>query len=137
MKLTMPRTKNTLLLIALLAFLIGGCDRSPPMAPVSGTVTLDGEPLDDAIVELDAGDGTPATSLDIRNGAFSGDVLLGKKTLRFFAMRPTKPDPTLSPSDVQAPVENILPDRYSLNSTEQIDVPSAGLSDLSYQLTSE
>ena len=106
------------------------------MAEISGTVTLDGNPLNDAVVQVDAGDGAVPTSLPISEGQFAGEVLLGKKTLRFFAMRKTERDPRLRAIDMQAPEENVLPDRYGYDSTFTIEVPAAGIQGLVYELTS-
>ena len=132
-----PRSLRLLVVVHALSLVVFGCNNAPPTAPVTGTVTFDGSPLQDGIVEMDAGDGTPPLSLEIQNGQFAGDVLLGKKTLRFFAMRPPKKDPSLSPSDVQPPLENVLPNRYGYDSSYAIDVPPDGLSDLKYELVSD
>lgn len=117
--------------------ILGGCNDAPETRAVSGTVTLDGKPLDDAVVEFDHSDGSMPTTLDISAGKFSGHVLLGNKTLRFFAMRPSKPNPRLGSTDAQAPFENILPDRYGYDSTTKLSIESEDLMDLNYELTSK
>ncbi len=118
--------------------LVVGCaDPGPPTKYVSGSVTLDGEPLEDAFVEFQPGDGSRGTTLMIAAGEFSGDVLVGNMTVRFFAMRPAKPDPRLSPLEMQNPRKNILPDRYGFDSTTQLDLTTEEGTGLSYQLDSK
>ncbi|MEM6330730.1 MAG: hypothetical protein AAF790_10820 [Planctomycetota bacterium] len=114
-----------------------GCQRGPDTALVAGSVTLDGQPLDDARIEFDPGDGTVGTSLDVTQGAFSGEVETGLKTVRIFAMRKSKPDPRLKPTDVQNPFDNILPHRYGYDSTVKITVGTDDTTALQYNLTSK
>ena len=116
---------------------LAGCGGGPKTAKVSGTVTLDGKPLDEAVIEFDAGDGSVPTSLEISGGEFSGTVVVGEKTLRFFAMRPSKRDRRLAPTDVQAPLENTLPDRYGNDSEFMLVVTPENAAGLSYDLQSQ
>jgi hypothetical protein len=114
-----------------------GCSRGPETAMVSGAVSLDGKPLDDARVEFDHGDGTPPTTLQVAQGQFTGEVKTGKKTVRFFALRPSKPNPRLGPSDVQNPFDNILPDKYGYDSDLALEVGAdLATEDLKYDLKS-
>ncbi|TWT66246.1 hypothetical protein Pla123a_47700 [Posidoniimonas polymericola] len=114
-----------------------GCSQGPETVTVTGSVTLDGSPLDDARIEFDSGDGAPPESLVVTSGAFSGNVVVGTKTVRFFALRPSKPNPMLSPTDVQNPFENILPDRYGYDSAITIDLSVDDPTNLSYELESK
>ncbi len=125
------------LLISICISVSAGCDRGPETAIVSGTVTLDGTPLDDAVIEFDAGDGSPPEAIEIAAGKFTGSVLVGRKTVRLFAMRPTKPDPRRPPTDLVAPFENVLPDRYGHDSTFTVDVSGDNAADLQYDLESK
>ena len=133
------RATQSFQFITLLTLLfVGGCDRGPETAQVSGAVSLDGKPLDDARVEFDHGDGTPPATLDITQGHFTGEVKTGKKTVRFFALRPSKPNPRLGPSDVQNPFDNILPDKYGYDSDLTLEVTAdAPPADLKYDLKSK
>lgn len=137
----MVRTNDvtTIRVLALLAGIaVVGCDQGPQMVTVSGVVSLDGDPLDDATVEFDPGDGTPPKPFDITAGRFSGEVVVGPKTVRFFALRPSKPNRRLGPTDVLNPFENILPHRYGYDSTMTIEVtPDSSTGELSYELTSK
>jgi hypothetical protein len=125
------------LVLMLAALMPSGCSRGPETAFVSGTVTYDGQPLDDATIEFDHLDGSRPTTLDISGGQFSGEVLVGEKAVRFFALRPSKPNPRLGPTDVQNPFENILPDRVGHDSDMKLTVGSGEETDLKYELASD
>jgi hypothetical protein len=115
-----------------------GCSRGPETAMVAGAVSLDGKPLDDARVEFDHGDGTPPTTLQVTQGHFTGEVKTGKKIVRFFALRPSKPNPRLGPSDVQNPFDNILPDKYGYDSELALEVGAdSATEELKYDLKSK
>ena len=59
---------------------VAGCSQSgPPMAQVSGTVTLDGSPVEGAVVALEpVAGGRPATATTDASGNFSTEALLGE-----------------------------------------------------------
>jgi hypothetical protein len=115
-----------------------GCSRGPETAMVAGAVSLDGKPLDDARVEFDHGDGTPPTTLQVTQGQFTGEVKTGKKIVRFFALRPSRPNPRLGASDVQNPFDNILPDKYGYDSDIALEVGAdSPTEDLKYDLKSK
>ena len=113
-----------------------GCNSKPDSALVSGVVMLDGQPLDDAIVEFHPSGGFAPTSLNVIAGKFSGSVAVGEKKVCFFAMRATKRDPSLGPTDAQNPVDNILPDRYGYESAIKLNVGTDKSIDLKYELLS-
>lgn len=101
-------------------------------------MTLDGAPLDEAEISFDAGDGTIPVSFEVRAGQFSGEAIVGEKTVRIFAMRPSKPNPRLGPTDVQNPFENILPEKYGYNSEITLEVGGGNdTENLSYELRSK
>jgi hypothetical protein len=54
----MMRTKKIVLLLGVLAVALTGCQRGPEFAPVEGTVTKEGKPLADVIVEFHPDVGT-------------------------------------------------------------------------------
>src|SRR5262245_3719762 len=59
---------------------LGGCSTSEDkLVPVSGTVTLDGKPLDDGSVSLIGEGGSGAETLPVKNGKFEGQAKPGKK----------------------------------------------------------
>ena len=133
------RALHLVQLVLLLAIAFStGCNRGPETAMVSGTVMLDGNPLDEARVEFDHGDGTPPTTLAIAGGKFGGEVKVGKKILRFFALRPSKRNPRLSSSDGQNPFDNMRPDKYGYDSDIVLEIGSDSQGeDLKYDLKSK
>jgi len=87
------RVARAVLLVA--TFGAAGCGGSE--AEVSGSVTVDGQPLKDGDIIFEAADGsvTPAAG-KIVDGKYSLKVLPGPKKVRINASRPTKkPDPVM------------------------------------------
>ena len=87
------RVARAVLLAATLG--VTGCGGSE--AEVSGSVTVDGQPLKDGDIIFEAADGsvTPAAG-KIVDGKYSLKVLPGPKKVRINASRPTKkPDPVM------------------------------------------
>jgi hypothetical protein len=73
----------TLFLLAF--FWVAGCTTSqgpkaPNTAKVSGTVKLDGKPMEGGEVHFEVA-GFPAKSLEIKDGAFAGEVYSGKNMI--------------------------------------------------------
>lgn len=129
------------LVLSLSIFTIVGCDSGPQKAKVSGTVTLDGNPLEEATVQFDANDGSVPEIVKIAEGEFSGEVTPGMKTLRFRAMRLAE---KLSPTKMEnrgggmkPPYSNILPQKYGRGSDIQLDVLLEGNAELKYELKSK
>jgi hypothetical protein len=62
-------------LAALLVFLAGGCG-STKLVPTGGTITLDGQPLGDAVIVFSPGTagGEPATARSKEDGTFNLDT---------------------------------------------------------------
>jgi hypothetical protein len=87
------RVARAVLLAAALG--VAGCGGSE--AEVSGSVTVDGQPLKDGDIIFEAADGsiTPAAG-KIVDGTYALKVLPGPKKVRINASRPTKkPDPVM------------------------------------------
>lgn len=130
-----------------------GCSSGAKFAPVSGRVTLNGNPLTNAVVEFqpiaessrdDPGPGsvgftdadgkfTLHSQLDkSRTGA-----IVGKHRVRI------SPAGQLTPGDADAsdprkprrPAGSIIPIRYNLETTLEFEVPSAGTSTATFELT--
>ena len=123
--------------VFLVAMITCGCDRGPQKGTVAGSVTLDGTPLTDASIHFDACDGTMPASLPIVDGSFSGEVVVGDKTVRIIAMRATARDPNMPATDVVAPEQNVLPDRYGHSSELKLNVTTEPTTDLRYELESK
>ena len=65
-----------------------GCknDGAPAYANVSGTVTYNGKPLDKGQITF-ATDGRPPTSMDIVDGKFAGQAMVGSNKISVAAFR--------------------------------------------------
>jgi hypothetical protein len=125
------------LCVVIVLALTSGCTPSnpkpPPMAKVSGKVTLDGAPMKDGEIEFEAVAQPPRT-LKIEDGAFSGEVFSGKNVIRLHQFKegpPASTDPDKKPMKMEA-----LPAKYNAQSTLSADVPAAGTTELKFEATS-
>lgn len=115
-------------LLPALAVLLGlGCSGTPvaeKTAPVKGKVSVDGAPLKSGKIVFDGGPGVPGAEIDIKDGVFAGDSLLGKKTVRITAFH-TVPAPegmAGQPGYEHGMEVNYLPAKYNTSSTETCEV---------------
>lgn len=103
-----------------------GCSNEPILYEVTGTVTLDGQPVEDGqiiFVPLEEG-GTPDAG-SIQNGKFAFKSRPGPKKVEIQAMKqhPTKtvPDPV---TGTRPALESYIPDRYNTKTELTADVLS-------------
>lgn len=138
-------------IIGCLAFMVTGCgsDR-PPLGEVSGTVTLDGQPVSRGIVHFVPQSG-PAASGVIRDGDYSlwtfessDGAVLGRHVV-YFAPNPdesyldgyTQEDYAAGRLPPDPPREELIPSRYfSPSSSGLVADVSPGFNQLDFQLTS-
>jgi hypothetical protein len=88
---------------------IVGCTPAPPPPPaavkVSGTVMLDGKPMAGGEVQFEAA-GFPPKALEIKDGAFAGEVHAGKNQIGVVWNKeiphPTEPKMTMSTNVVSS-----------------------------------
>jgi hypothetical protein len=106
-------------LMVVIAFAAAGCSADSSHGTVSGTVSLDGEPLASGLIRFVPTDGQTATAdTTIQNGQFSVKVPIGEKQVSITApkvvgkrkMYETPDSPTV---DV---VQELLPERYNARS---------------------
>ena len=143
----MQRLKFAFFLPLLLILLgCGGKSSGPAIAAVKGKVTLDGAPLASGkIVFEEATPGMPAAELDIIDGAYSGEVLVGSKTVRISSYKDK--DATLAGSPKSAPKNagttsmtaqvNTLPAKYNTASKETREVKVGGPNEFDFTVTSK
>jgi hypothetical protein len=131
------------LLLALAISLLAGCGPSgPEMAPVTGLIKYNGQPLADAAVVFTPEDGRPATGITDAEGRFElstlGDndgALLGKHSVTITANAsyiPTMwPDPPASP-----PKGPKIPAKYGMpgQSELQAEVTRDGPNEFTFEL---
>ena len=118
--------------------LTSGCTpsvpKAPPLAKVSGTVKLDGQPMKTGEIEFET-TAQPPKTMNIEDGVFSGEVFTGKNTVRFHMYKkgpPASTDPEKKPQKMEA-----LPPQYNIRSSLSYDVPEGGASDLKFDVTSK
>jgi hypothetical protein len=111
------------LVLCTTAMLTAGCGRGPKMVPVSGVVTVDGQPVTAAAVMLYR-KGSPAVSAQTQaDGTFQLRAVEGVHAVTITACEAAGPmlDPTATEDSAKAPkLKWIVPQRYS--QLEQTDL---------------
>ena len=128
----------SLLPVVLLLAGCGGKSSGPPTADVKGKVTLDGAPLASGKIVFDEGASIPAAELDIKDGVYSGPVLVGSKTVRISSFKAAAPQkgPMKGPG-YDTMQENILPAKYHSGSKEVREVKAGGPNEFDFAVTSK
>jgi hypothetical protein len=112
-------------LIALGAVSLAGCSADSGKGTISGTVTLDGQPLKSGVIRFVPADGQTATAeATITDGEFSAEMPVGEKQVSISApkvvgKRPAYQTPNSPMIDI---VEELLPARYNVSSDLKINV---------------
>jgi hypothetical protein len=113
-----------------------GCSSDPSKGTVSGTVTLDGQPLQSGLIRFVPVDGqTPSAEATITDGEYSADVPVGEKRVSISApkvvgKRPAYQTPDSPTIDI---VEELLPKRYNVSSELTLNV-TAGRQQAPFEL---
>ena len=137
MRNVLHRICLSLLLVVPLGML--GCSDGPSKGTVNGTVTLDGQPLKEGVVNFEAVDGkSGSSSATIKDGAFTASVPAAEMKVMFSApkvigkkkMYDTPDSPTVDES-----VE-LIPAKYNVNTTFKLTVKSGSQSE-KYELLSK
>ncbi|HMC10817.1 MAG TPA: hypothetical protein VKH44_05985 [Pirellulaceae bacterium] len=104
--------------------LVSGCGKSS-LTPVSGTVTLDGQPLKEGSMHFAAADGqAPTQGAVIADGKFNTELHRTNYKVQIFAPKPSK---VVAKLDENGPgggprVEELLPPRYNYQSELTLNV---------------
>jgi hypothetical protein len=115
-----------------------GCSSDSSKGAVSGTVTLDGQPLQSGLIRFVPVDGqTPTADAIITDGEFSVEVPVGEKRVSISApkivgKRPAYQAPNAPMIDI---VEELLPARYNVSSELTLNV-KGGRQDAEFKLES-
>jgi len=122
--------------VSALVFL-GGCAPSgPKQTKVSGTVTLDGKPLDDGQVVLAHAAGHPPDVFSVKDGKFEGPAKQGKVRVEIRAFRPPAPSPTPLQEESKPGPENYLPPRFNTGTSLTAEVTASGLNPSQFEVQS-
>lgn len=135
-------------LILVIAMLITGCGgESYELVPVSGTVTLDDEPLAGATVQFqpiggESGDPGPGSAgrtnaegrfeLETQTSPRQSGAVAGMHRVRIYSFSPETP--LEGDVDTQRPVERV-PERYNYRSSLTFPVPEGGTDEADFDLT--
>lgn len=127
-------------LIALGLLVSSGCGKSggPETAAVSGTVSLDGQPIAEGDITFAAADGlSPPFAGKIIEGKYSFACTLGKKRVEITAYRdiPGKYSED-NPGEKTLAREQYIPDSANKQSTLQADVSRDGSNSFDFNLLS-
>jgi len=134
-------------LILLTTLAIGGCggDTSAPADPftrvaVSGTVTLDGAPLPEGMIQFDPTPATkgPTATGEIHEGKFAIEKPLGpvagKYKVSISGRPPVKITEQQEPGGTPKVTPDPVPSKYNTKTTLETDVPAEGSSTLEFAL---
>jgi hypothetical protein len=109
----------------LLVLLLAGCSSTPPQDPtakVKGEVMLDGKPVAEGQI-LFAREGKTPSVGQIIGGKYEATVRVGLNRVSFVVTeKRDQPKDASGPGSDQPAIVNVLPDRYTTNSTISLDV---------------
>jgi len=111
----------------LLTWCSTGCQQrnstAPPVAKVKGTVSLDGKPMAGGEVRFNVV-GQPVKSIEVKDGAFSGEAFVGKTRVDVVWEKDGPPNPMNPSSPIKV---NVVSDNFSgPNSPFNFDVSQSG-----------
>ena len=103
-----------------------GCNKGPKKVHITGTVTVNGETVDQGAITFIAKDGSGLKDGGkIVDGAFEADVTTGEKTVQVYGSKKTgnkvKPDPTLNPDLEVDEVKDFPPATFKEEKTVNIE----------------
>jgi hypothetical protein len=119
-----------------------GCNRAARLAlhPVSGTVTLDGEPVAEGFIEFRALSGdTRGFAGPVKNGAYAAKTFAAPMTVSITAFRevPGKFMQAAPDMPKQPATEQYIPARYNAATELKADIPAGGNRRLDFELKSK
>jgi hypothetical protein len=122
----------------LLMVMLGGCTPAAKLqlAPVSGAVTLDSQPLPQGVIVFTK-DGEIPKELPIVQGRYEGSAYAGKNHIQFAVYRQQRQRSATGPGADQPSLENILPSRYNQESMESREVSASGKNEFDFALQSK
>jgi len=119
--------------LAVCAFV--GCGASKPkLCPISGTVTLDGKPLDAGLIYFKTIESGAIHNFQIEGGAFAGETDAGERRVEIYCYVAKKQEVNLNGMKGELQ-ENIIPPRYNLESKLTATVTREGPNQFKFELT--
>lgn len=124
------------IVILCLAFTVG-CGGSGRVEakkyPVTGTVTVDGQPLVDGMIYFKDIAAGASDSAEIKNGQFTGQAEAGKRRVEIFAYTTQTSDMGGTVSETKV---NTLPPRFNAESTLSEEVKAEGTNTYKFEVSS-
>ncbi len=125
--------------------LLAGCGMNSNRESVEGTVTLDGKPLSEGLIQFipQQGTGGPSAGAGIAEGRFSiardKSIFPGKFRVEITAARKTgrKIESPIAPGRFADETVQYLPARYNLQSELTAEVTAGGSNQFEFELTSK
>jgi len=124
--------KRAVARLAFVGLFLAGCNAGPKTYPVTGTVTLDGQPLKEADIlfaPLDPALGPDAGQ--IRDGKFGFQAKAGPKRVQIRASRPILTKTAMGETTIW---KNYVPSRYNSQTILQAEVTPQGDNDFTFAL---
>jgi hypothetical protein len=126
----------TLGLLLVVSTAIGCGDSKPKHYPVSGTVTLDSKPLAEGFIYFKDPQVGAIDSFEIKDGQFKGEALAGNRRVEVtsYSAKGKMVDVAGVKQEVR---QNLIPNRYSLESTLTADVTPEGPNQFTFDLVTK
>lgn len=131
--------------LALMGIAASGCGRrdgpTRQLIPVSGTVTLDGRPLEQGEVHFVSSDSRSAEegyyvdACVVKQGSFQGKTAAGERVVQIWSFKPSDAAPDPVTGDKPLPI-NIIPSRFSENSKLTATVTDSGSNTFVFEISS-
>lgn len=125
-------------LLLLICLSLAACQSGKPESkkyPVSGTVTVDGQPLaENGLIHFKTIATGAISGFDIKAGKFSGSTEPGDRRVEIVAYRIKTVDSGGMKSEVK---ESLIPARYNTDSTLTAKVTPEGPNQFTFELTSK
>jgi hypothetical protein len=117
----------------------GGAPDGPELFPVTGTVTFDGEPINEGSILFRADGGTgKGYAGEIKDGSYTLETVTGEMKVEITASRavPGKFGEAASPDEEPPPLmEMYIPAQYNTKSTLTAEVKADGDNTIPFELT--
>ena len=144
-----PKLSGNRVLLLLATLALGGCYNDPwdptdelPRVPVAGTVTLDGAPLAEGMIQFDPMAETAGTTAaaEIVGGKYAiaktQGPAPGKHKVRISGRAPVKLGPGEAPGGTPRRKPEPVPAKYNNQSTLETEIPEGGSEALDFTLKS-
>ena len=132
MSVSFSLINRSAVLVAATCLVLAGCQSAIEKASVSGTVTLNGEPVKLGTISFEPTDpAAPSASAEIHDGRFSIESPVGNRRVAIMAYRQAK---GLGP-DGKPYQEQYLPAKYNLESDRFFEVEPDPMTNQKFDLT--